>query len=213
MSKPKHSSREIGRALSEQDHHILLHRLQLDRSLLGLRNLALYLFLYFTGLRIGEALSLQIGQVFDDVQVRSRGFLPAERTKGKKHGRKFCLHDSKGLLRQALRDYFLARCKQVAYPQPADPLFLSTRPGNPPAAVDCSVVRRWFAELQGKKGCNFMFPYRLHDLRHTAITRYDQKSGHDLKLTQEMSGHSRIENLLRYTHPDDADHLAVAARL
>ncbi len=42
----------------------------------------------------------------------------------------------------------------------------------------------------------------LHTLRHTALSRMVE-SGVDLRTVMDVSGHSRLEELQRYTHPNE----------
>jgi integrase len=50
----------------------------------------------------------------------------------------------------------------------------------------------------------------LHSLRHTALSRM-VAAGMDLRTVMDVSGHSRLEELTRYTHPNEAAKAAALA--
>ena len=59
--------------------------------------------------------------------------------------------------------------------------------------------RKWAAALK-RAGIS---DFRFHDLRHTAGSRITR--GSNLKVTQKMLGHTRIETTARYAHAHDED--------
>jgi integrase len=55
-------------------------------------------------------------------------------------------------------------------------------------------------------------PFRLYDLRHTALTRMAM-AGVDLPTLRELAGHSNIQMTMRYLHPTPQHKLGAMARL
>jgi integrase len=59
-------------------------------------------------------------------------------------------------------------------------------------------VRKAHLAAAGKAGMNR--PFRLYDLRHTALTRMAM-AGVDLPTLRELAGHANIQMTMRYVHP------------
>ena len=147
------------------------------------RDTALLLLLYGAGLRIGEALAV------------NRGDLPAGdgstlRVMGK--GRKERLVPLLPVIRDAL-DAYLAACP---YPPAADrPLFIGERGKR----LQQAVVQKRVRELRHTLG----LPESAtpHSLRHSFATHL-LGSGADLRSIQELLGHASLSTTQRYTGVD-----------
>jgi integrase len=68
---------------------------------------------------------------------------------------------------------------------------------------DGSPVPKWYIQRLLKKAClrAEVYPYRLHDLRHTFNTNMT-KAGVDQVTTMKLTGHKTYEMFLRYSHLD-----------
>lgn len=152
---------------------------------IGKRDTALLLLLYGAGLRIGEALGLQRGDLaLDPRQLR------VLRVLGK--GSKERLVPVLPVIREALADY-LAACP---YPQPVDgPLFRGARGRRLQAAV----VQKQVRLLRGLLG----LPETAtpHALRHSFATHL-LADGADLRVIQELLGHASLSTTQGYTAVD-----------
>ena len=68
---------------------------------------------------------------------------------------------------------------------------------------DGSPVPKWYIQRLFKKAClkAEVYPYRLHDLRHTFNTNMT-KAGVDRVIIMKLTGHKTYEMFLRYSHLD-----------
>ena len=143
------------------------------------RDRVLFRLLVETGLRIGEALSLEIGDVdltLDDEHLRVLG----------KGGRwRTVLLDDRGLVRQ-LRSYL----QHTGYRH--GPLFRAAKNGGAAGLRYQSVQERWAGYCtQAGVRCS------LHQLRHTHAAEL-VNDGVSLATIRKRLGHKRIETTLRY---------------
>jgi integrase/recombinase XerC len=150
----------------------------------GIRDLALAELLYGSGLRISEALSLNV----DDVRA-DRGFV---RVLGK--GGKERLAPLSEAAKLRLREYLDER-HALAPGTTGQALFLGSRGGPLSRREAQRIVSRLAA--QAGVGQNV----HPHTLRHSFASHLLQ-AGADLRSVQEMLGHSRLSTTERYTHLD-----------
>jgi integrase len=68
---------------------------------------------------------------------------------------------------------------------------------------DGSPVPKWYIQRLFKKACSEakVYPYRLHDLRHTFNTNMT-KAGVDQVVVMKLTGHKTNAMFLRYSHID-----------
>ncbi len=157
----------------------------------GLRDRALFMLLYGCGLRISEALALDV-----------RDLPPADgtlRVEGK--GRKQRDVPMLPVVLQALRDYLAAR------PQPAtpdSPLFLGSRGGR----LAMGVAERQMRQVRGLLG----LPETVtpHALRHSFATHL-LANGVDLRAIQDLLGHASLSTTQRYADVDATALMSVHA--
>lgn len=71
-----------------------------------------------------------------------------------------------------------------------------------PSRVDAEQPVRWLrrAHIEALQRSSVKPPFRLYDLRHTALSRMAM-SGVDLSTLKELAGHSQIQMTMRYVHP------------
>ncbi len=160
---------------------LIKHSARVDRSFLSLRNRAIVDLLFATGIRVGEASSLDIVDYCDETN--------SLRIKGKGgRSRLAFLVDTAAI--HSHTTYLEAR-SQIRSASPA--LFLNASGtrlstqgfayGIRSLAVDAAISRR----------------VTPHMLRHTAATCM-LKNGADLRTVQEFLGHASILTTQRYTH-------------
>jgi integrase/recombinase XerD len=150
----------------------------------NLRDTAIIEVLVGTGLRVGELLALQIG----DIIIRERsGMVIVRQGKGGKYREVPLTAD----VRSALTAYL------EKYPEkdnPTAPLWMGTRGG---LSHRSSVVRllnkyTYLAEIE---------PVNIHALRHTFATRYLEANPDDLRGLAALLGHTNLDTVMIYTEP------------
>jgi integrase/recombinase XerC len=153
------------------------------------RDVALFTLLYGAGLRIAEALALNLGD------APLPGGTTALRVVGK--GAKERLVPVLPAVRAAIGDYLRHRGPGAA----TDPLFLGARGGRLDAAVAQKSLRE-FRRLAG-------LPEHAtpHALRHSFATHL-LGAGADLRAIQDLLGHASLSTTQRYTAVDAAGLLA-----
>ena len=171
---------KLPRPLHEKQAKNLINNASLleQKDWVGARNAALFTLLYGCGLRIDEALSLDIKNLPRD------GFL---RVIGK--GRKERQVPVLDIVEKTIRHY-LALCPFEQAPQ--RPLFLGARGKR----LNQGVAQRAMRDLRGALG----LPENAtpHALRHSFATHLLQ-NGANLREIQELLGHSSLSTTQRYT--------------
>ena len=143
---------------------------------IGSRDKAIFMVMYASGLRVSELCGLNTGDVSDD-QVRVRG-----------KGNKERVIPIAGAAVQAVDDY-LTRFRTEG----DGPLFLSS------GGKRMDRVALWErVKFYGKKA-GITKVISPHTLRHSFATHL-LENGADLRVIQEMLGHSNIATTDRYTH-------------
>lgn len=151
-------------------------------SPVGARNLALMELIYSSGLRIGEALSLNVSDInFTNKLIKVTG-------KGRKE--RIVPVGDKALF--AVGQYFTLR-RQLAKNSSEDALFLTSR-GN---RLDSSGAYR--AMNRAMKGITEAPQKSPHVLRHSFATHL-MDNGADITAVSEMLGHSSLSSTQVYTH-------------
>ena len=156
-----------------------------DTPWIAKRDVAVFTLLYGCGLRIDEALSLNIADVPEGDAMVVTG-----------KGNKQRIVPVLPVVRQTIADY-LDACPFTA--QDKRPLFLGARGGR----LNAGVVQRQMRKLRGLLGlADTATP---HALRHSFATHL-LAGGGDLRTIQELLGHASLSTTQRYTHVD-SDHL------
>lgn len=174
-------------------------------SCTNIRDKFLIRLLFETGLRIGEALSLQFEDfIFDHkkghrIRLRNRGDLP--------NGAYLKTGEREILISQELMDLFDDYQYEILDELNIDTDFVFVKLskknsgknlGKPLAYSD---VCLFFKNLSKKTN----IPVHAHILRHTHATMFYQKTK-DIKQVQERLGHSNIQTTIGlYLHPSDED--------
>lgn len=155
------------------------------------RDQALFEILYGSGLRIGEACALELGDVNQD----GAGALVTVR-QGKRG--KDRIVPLGGTAWAALQAYLPLRAKLLAEGDPTAALFLGVRGGR----LDPRQARRQLRARTLATGVRDATP---HGLRHSFATHL-LGEGADLRAIQEMLGHASLRTTQRYAQVD-IDHL------
>ena len=153
-------------------------------SLLALRNRAILETLYSTGVRVGELVGMDVGNVgFDEGFVRVLGKGNKERLTpvGK---RALC----------CIRAYLDHRRRgRTKCDINREPLFLNRRGGRLSARSVARLLEKVIRQL------GLMRPITPHGLRHSFATHM-LDAGADLRVLQELLGHASLTTTQRYTH-------------
>ncbi len=148
---------------------------------IGKRDLALMMLLYGSGLRLGEALALDVRDITGGETLRIVG-----------KGNKARMVPLLARVREALLDYLRHRPDG---PEPASPLFIGTRGGR----LNPGVAQKRFRELRGRLG--LPATATPHAMRHSFATHL-LGNGVDLRTIQELLGHASLTTTQRYTRID-----------
>lgn len=168
--------------LEEEEVDQLLDIKPVDGEL-KFRDRAILELMYASGLRVSEVVGLDIGNLsFADAVVRVMG-----------KGRKERLVPLGRVAAKALESYLEKR--QKADVGAGDALFLNARGGRLSARSVSSLVKKYGLVAGLQK------PLTPHAVRHSFATHLLQ-NGADLRVIQELLGHSSLSTTQRYTHVD-----------
>ncbi|MEO8209320.1 MAG: site-specific tyrosine recombinase XerD [bacterium] len=178
------SSRVLPEVLSIEETDNLLSKPDINDKL-GLRDKALLETLYASGLRVSESINLEISNIFfEDGFVRIFGKGSKERIVPiGKTALKFIteyINKSRSLLKNRKSDNYL---------------FLNFRGGKLSRMGILNILRKYCLKAGIKKNVH------PHTLRHSFATHLLQ-GGADIRVIQEMLGHSDISTTQIYTHID-----------
>lgn len=169
----------IPEILSHEEIHLLLSAP--DRTTaLGARDYAILELLYASGLRVSELCGLRLGDMTDTF-VRVMG-----------KGRKERLVPVGRRAVAALDDY-LARFRGQGDEGENPPLFLSKKGQQMDRVAIWRMIKSYICQVGIQKNVS------PHTLRHSFATHL-LDNGADLRIIQEMLGHSSIASTERYTH-------------
>ena len=153
----------------------------------GIRDHAMLEVLYGCGLRVSELVGLDYGSLLtEEGLVRVHG-----------KGGKDRLVPIMGTAASALANYLVEgrpHLRSKASPQDPHAIFLNARGGRISRRSVCKIVERY----GHKVGIEGLHP---HTLRHSFATHM-LEGGADLRVLQEMLGHSDISTTQIYTHVD-----------
>lgn len=152
-------------------------------SVLACRNRAILETLYSTGMRVGELVGLDLG----DVDF-GKGLI---RVLGKGNKERMAPVGKTALGR--IRDYMEKRSQDSGSCADATPLFLNRLGGR----LSARSVARLIDKVNRQLG--LMRPVSPHGLRHTFATHM-LDAGADLRMVQELLGHASLSTTQRYTH-------------
>ncbi len=172
--------------LSPEDIDHFLNSISTDTRP-GLRDRALFELIYSCGLRISEAVTLTLGNLFfEDALLRVHGKRDKERlvpfgSQAELWLRKYLNEVRPSLMKHGVKD---------------DHVFLSIRGKG----ISRKGVWKRFKEIRTKAGIDA----KIHTLRHSFATHLVQ-GGADLRIVQELLGHSDISTTQIYTHVQNSE--------
>jgi site-specific recombinase XerD len=186
----KRDSKQLPNYLSLNESKSLIKLYSNSKKINEIRNNAIISLCINCGLRVSEVANLNIS----DFNFSYNSFLI--HGKGKKERTGYLNNHS----RQALDKYLeIRKDLNPKNKKDNDRLFLS----NKKTKIDVSTIRRSIKKAYISIGLDEN-AYSVHTLRHTCATLL-YKSGQDVKLIQEILGHSSINTTKIYTHLYDAE--------
>ena len=157
-------------------------------DLRGLRDRAIIEFLYSTGMRVTELVSLNVG----NIPKQADSF----RITGKGNKQRVVFIGE--CARRAVEQYLRVRSDDGIETLPDSPLFLNRRGGR----LTQRSIQRMLVDRA--KAANLRVIPSPHALRHSFATHLLQ-GGADLRTLQELLGHARIGTVQVYTHLEKSD--------
>ena len=176
--------RSLPKPIAEGDIELLIEELKKisKKSWVQKRNIALLYLLYGCGLRINEALSITKSHLIDKSSLTILG-----------KGNKERLVPVLDIVANSLENYL----KEIPYDLPSDvSIFVGDR-GNP---LKASAFQRDLKN--GRVNLGLPKTATPHSLRHSFATHL-LKNGGDLRIIQELLGHSSLSTTQIYTELDD----------
>ena len=181
-------SRRVPRVITHNEEIRLLQHLKANL----IRDCTLALFGLKMGLRAGEIIGLDIGdvfhagQVFHEIEIRST-------TKTKKPRWGYVVPE----LHQALHQLIRKKRSNGQSLNPQDPLFCGTSTNKRLSLRRLQQIIT--SAAKNALGCHL----KPHDLRHTFATNMMRKT--NARVVQEILGHASIKSTQLYTHPNRQD--------
>ncbi len=167
----------------------------------GHRDYTLILFALSTGLRNSEVVGLDVEDVYQYQTVVNFLDVPADIAKGKKP-RKIPLNL---ITRADLELYLYEELQSERITGGDSPLFRSKFSNKRLGPRDFQQILRRHSISILKRSCN------PHKLRHTFATKLLEKS--NIKIVQEILGHSSLQSTQIYLHPSSSDKAAAVDKL
>ena len=182
LESPQHKER-LPRFHSRETIEKMLESIDLSTPF-GVRDRALYELIYSSGLRISEAVALNVDDLYFSEHIA--------RVTGKGDKERLVIFGSEAA--EWLTGY-LANARQILLgPRKATALFIS-RTGK---RLSRKGIWKNYAELTRLIGMSS----RLHDLRHSFATEL-LAGGADLRSVQDLLGHADLSTTQIYTHVED----------
>ncbi len=182
LLRPPRNKRHLPVYLEEEEADRLLGIDSSDDEL-KLRDRAILELMYACGLRVSEVAALDVGNIrFADAVVRVFG-----------KGRKERMVPLGRVAAGVLKEYLERRSPAAA--AAGDALFLNARSGRLSARSLSTLVKKYGLSAGLQK------PLTPHAVRHSFATHLLQ-NGADLRVIQELLGHSSLSTTQRYTHVD-----------
>lgn len=181
------ASPKINRALPDvlsdrQADHLVTEPAESDDSPEAVRDTAMLELLYASGMRVAELCGMDMGDV--DLSRRTA------RVTGKGDKQRTVPFGESAAA--AVKDWIDHARPQLDHGDGGSALFLGSRGGR----IDPRQVRRVVEKSAAATGAGHVSP---HDLRHSAATHM-LEGGADLRVVQELLGHSSLQTTQIYTH-------------
>jgi len=177
--------RLLPKTLNEKDVNNLLESISTNDPL-GMRDRSILELLYASGLRLGEIISTVLENLHLD-----EGYI---RVTGK--GNKTRIVPVGAKASEEISKYLKHGRPKMVKPKTSNHIFISVR------GTKLSPSRVWQIVRERSKKANLKEPIHPHQLRHSFATHL-LSGGADLRIIQEMLGHSDISTTQVYTHVDE----------
>jgi len=177
--------RLLPKTLNEKDVNNLLESISTNDPL-GMRDRSILELLYASGLRLGEIISTVLENLHLD-----EGYI---RVTGK--GNKTRIVPVGAKASDEISKYLKHGRPKMVKPKTSNHIFISVR------GTKLSPSRVWQIVRERSKKANLKEPIHPHQLRHSFATHL-LSGGADLRIIQEMLGHSDISTTQVYTHVDE----------
>jgi integrase/recombinase XerD len=174
--------RSLPKILTEEDVDALLAAPNVETPL-GLRDKSMLEALYASGLRVSELVTMQVGQLSQDMGV--------VRVVGKGSKERLVPVGEEALI--WLRRYMDNARPEILAGRRADALFVTSRGASMTRQAFWYLIRRYAAQAGIRKGIS------PHTLRHAFATHL-LNHGADLRVVQMLLGHADISTTQIYTH-------------
>lgn len=177
--------RLLPKTLNEKEITDLLESISTNDPL-GMRDRAILELLYSSGLRLGEIISTVLENLHPE-----EGYI---RVTGKGNKTRIVPIGTKAT--EEILKYLEHGRPKMVKPQTSNHIFISVR------GTKLSPSRVWQIVRERSKKANLKEPIHPHQLRHSFATHL-LSGGADLRIIQEMLGHSDISTTQVYTHVDE----------
>jgi integrase/recombinase XerD len=174
--------RSLPKILTEDDVDALLSAPNVDTPL-GLRDRSMLEALYASGLRVSELVTMQVGQLSQDMGV--------VRVMGKGSKERLVPVGEEALA--WIRRYLDSARMEILAGRQANALFITARGASMTRQAFWHLIRRYAARAGIRKGIS------PHTLRHAFATHL-LNHGADLRVVQMLLGHADISTTQIYTH-------------
>lgn len=169
----------------------------LDFGRYKLRNRALFILGLKSGFRISELLSLKIGDVYQDGNIKKHVSVERKNMKKKLKGRSIILHP---VAQQALMNWIECR-ERGSIPDPKSFLFESRKSKD--HAI--SRITAWKIFSHAFKACQLDGKLGTHSMRKTFAKKIHEILGKDLVRTQKALGHANVNSTISYLSFDERE--------
>jgi len=215
------------RAINDTDRRRIFRTLETHAragSMSAIRTLAIVQLTADTGLRLSELLRLDCSQIIEDTsatrpRIVSSFYLEPKQAKGRRGSAKAKAYTSAGQIqipkrsRAALLAYLRAlRARGWLRTWRGSP-WITCKAGPTGGASSHHPVKQRAVQLlwsEWQRRAGIRAPYRWHDLRHTAITRWSRTPGADVFSVAELARHRNVRTTQRYVHADPVRLAAIA---
>jgi len=192
LSSPK-LPKLLPRALSEENMRLIMNYAEQDKTIEGMRNIAMLEVLYSTGIRISELVTLQTDVVMRDSVDHS--ILPTFIIKGKGQKERIVFLNDKAI--QGLEEYMKVRPRLIPTQAPhAKWLF----PSISKKGKSTYITRQRFAQiLKSIASCCGIDPSSVspHKIRHS-FASHMLRNGASIEVICQLLGHASISSTQRY---------------
>lgn len=205
-----------GKPLTPEDRNAIrasLNARAAQGNFAAIRLRALVFLTWCSGLRLAESTALELAQIIEGLgphrwRIVSRATLRADQAKRARARRFYIAREA----RTAIRQYLDAARKKNLLSIPGKEsaaLFVATKNATKGKRVAKRTIEQQWANLQKKTG--ILDPYRWHDLRHEAASRFAAHASTAYQV-RDFLGVRSLATASIYVHSDQDDILEIAEK-